>query len=102
MEQVTQEQAIGFCNEAFRNMDVEIFGDDMVDITAALSDFLTKHTRTTDQAKDEEIARLVEELRLWRMLVNEGGVPRYTITPGAALNTIVTSTDGFLRRYPDA
>ena len=54
------------------------------------------------QAKDEEIARLVEELRLWRMLVDEGGVPRYTITPGAALNTIVTSTDAMLRRYPNA
>ena len=40
---------------------------------------------------------LEEELRLWRSLVTEGGVPRYTITPGAALNTVVTSTDALLR-----
>lgn len=35
-------------------------------------------------------------LRMWRNLVNEGGVPRYTITPGAALNTLVTWTDDYL------
>ena len=42
---------------------------------------------------------LLAELRLWRNLVTEGGVPRYTITPGAALNTIVTSTDALIRKH---
>jgi hypothetical protein len=50
----------------------------------------------------EELRRIAEaleaELRLWRLLVIEGGVPRYTVTPGAALNSVVTSTDALLRR----
>lgn len=51
------------------------------------------------QAEDAaELKALREELRLWRMLVNEGGVPRYTVTPGAALNTVVTSTDRLLSK----
>jgi hypothetical protein len=49
-----------------------------------------------DQLEIEQLRRenasLKAELRLWLILVNEGGVPRYTITPGAALNTVVTST----------
>lgn len=45
----------------------------------------------------ETIETLAGLLRLWRSLVIEGGVPRYTITPGAALNTLVTSTDAALR-----
>lgn len=44
------------------------------------------------------VAELVAELTLWRSLVTEGGVPRYTVTPGAALNSVVTSTDRLLRR----
>ena len=28
-------------------------------------------------------------LRLLRSLVDEGGVPRYTVTPGAALNSVI-------------
>lgn len=55
------------------------------------------YTEATRQA-EEQIKLLREELKLWRMLVNEGGVPRYTVTPGAALNTIVTSTDAILRK----
>jgi hypothetical protein len=43
---------------------------------------------------------LVFELRLWRSLVREGGVPRYTIDPGAGLNCVVEGTDNLLRRYP--
>ena len=41
---------------------------------------------------EAENAVLRQELELWMMLVKEGGVPRYTITPGAALNELVTST----------
>lgn len=58
---------------------------------------LARRYRTDSQA-EEQIKLLREELKLWRMLVNEGGVPRYTVTPGAALNTIVTSTDAILRK----
>jgi hypothetical protein len=43
-------------------------------------------------------ADALELLRLGRSLVTEGGVPRYTITPGAALNTLVTWTDAALRK----
>jgi hypothetical protein len=32
---------------------------------------------------------LLEALTLLRSLVNEGGVPRYTVTPGAALNSVI-------------
>lgn len=41
--------------------------------------------------------RLADELRLWRGLVVEGGVPRYTIVPGAALNELIAGTDELLR-----
>lgn len=34
-------------------------------------------------------AELVEALRLLRSIVREGGVPRYTVIPGAALNSII-------------
>ena len=41
---------------------------------------------------EAENAVLRQELNSWMMLVTEVGVPRYTITPGAALNEVVTST----------
>lgn len=44
------------------------------------------------------IDELVLELKLWRSLVIEGGVPRYTVLPGAALNMLVTGTDKLLER----
>jgi hypothetical protein len=38
---------------------------------------------------------------MWRKLVNEhDSVPRYTITPGAALNMLATWTDSFLISTP--
>ena len=40
--------------------------------------------------------RGAELLRMWRDLVIEGGVPRYTVLPGAVLNTLVTWTDAAL------
>lgn len=43
---------------------------------------------------------LVELLRMWRNLVIEGGVPRYTVLPGAALNTLVGWTDAALTSTP--
>lgn len=43
-----------------------------------------------------EPIRAASLLRMWRDLVIEGGVPRYTVLPGAALNTLVTMTDRFL------
>lgn len=45
----------------------------------------------------ERVKRLDELLRQWRSLVREGGVPRYTVIPGAALNTVVTWTDAALK-----
>lgn len=45
--------------------------------------------------QDEEAVAL---LRQWRSLVQEGGVPRYTVLPGAALNTLVGYTDAALAR----
>ena len=57
-EEVTQAEAVGFCNEAFRNMDVEIYGDDMVDIVAALNDFRLQSTSGL-RAKAEGLAEQV-------------------------------------------
>jgi hypothetical protein len=37
----------------------------------------------------EQNTRLLEALTLFRGLVDEGCVPRYTITPGAALNSLI-------------
>lgn len=34
-------------------------------------------------------ADLLEALKALRSLVTEGGVPRYTVTPGAALNSVI-------------
>jgi hypothetical protein len=41
----------------------------------------------------------VELLKMWRSMVREHpGVPRYTVTPGAGLNSLTTWTNGFLDR----
>lgn len=32
---------------------------------------------------------LLDALKALRSLINEGGVPRYTVTPGAALNSVI-------------
>lgn len=37
----------------------------------------------------EEVRRMREALTALRSLVREGGVPRYTVTPGAALNSVI-------------
>ncbi len=37
----------------------------------------------------EENRRLRGALTSFRMLVEEGGVPRYTVLPGAALNSLI-------------
>lgn len=62
------------------------------------SDRYAAKLKADNTALRERVKVLEQELRLWRSLVVEGGVPRYTVTPGAALNTIVTSTDSILRR----
>ena len=41
------------------------------------------------RAQVEKSARCIEALKLLRSLVDEGGVPRYTVTPGAALNSVI-------------
>ncbi len=41
--------------------------------------------------------KALELLKMWRELVIEGGVPRYTVLPGAALNMLVGWTDAALR-----
>lgn len=45
----------------------------------------------TEQIRREVIALtdLLAAVKLFRGLVDEGGVPRYTITPGAALNSVI-------------
>lgn len=50
------------------------------------------------------VEALKDELVLWDMLVteSEAGSPRYSITPGAALNTVVTSTKRILGKGPTA
>lgn len=49
--------------------------------------------------KKSLVQELVEALRLFRSLVEEGGVPRYTVTPGAALNSVIEEVvDPLLRR----
>lgn len=37
-------------------------------------------------------------LTLIQSLVQEGGVPRYSVLPGAALNTLVTDINNFLKK----
>jgi hypothetical protein len=44
------------------------------------------------EAQADRVKALEEGLDAWHRLIVEGGVPRYTITPGAALNTVVTWT----------
>lgn len=52
------------------------------------------------QAKSRDTEAL-ELLKMWRRMVieNPGGVPRYKIVSGAALNQLTEWTDEFLRRY---
>lgn len=40
-------------------------------------------------ALHETNADLLEALKAMRSLVKEGGVPRYSVTPGAALNSVI-------------
>lgn len=41
------------------------------------------------RVQDARIAALEAALKTLRSLVREGGVPRYTVTPGAALNSVI-------------
>lgn len=51
-----------------------------------------------DPRYHDRFTAAVELLKMWRNMVQEGpGVPRYVILPGAALNTLVTWTDDYLR-----
>jgi hypothetical protein len=48
-----------------------------------------------------EIRALAEALRMLRSLVREGGVPRYTVVPGGALNSVIEEVvDPLLARHP--
>lgn len=51
-----------------------------------------------DPRFQDRFAAAIELLRIWRALAIEsnGGVPRYNIAPGAALNQLVEWTDDFL------
>lgn len=64
----------------------------------ATLDHLTAAATSRATAAEARVAELESELRLWASLVVEGGVPRYTVAPGAALNSVVTSTSAILRR----
>lgn len=50
------------------------------------------------QELTEALEKALENLEQFRLLVNEGGVPRYTVTPGAALNTLVGWVDRTITR----
>ena len=50
----------------------------------------------------KDFQRVLQALKLLRSLVkeNEGGVPRYTVNPGAALNSVIEeNVDPILRKY---
>lgn len=53
-----------------------------------------------EQASLDEAVRIIRLIR--EVLITESnGVPRYTVTPGAALNSVVEEDiDPFLRRMP--
>ncbi len=49
----------------------------------------------------DRVAELYFALKTLRSLVEEGGVPRYTVTPGAALNSVIEEVvDPALRSRP--
>ncbi len=52
----------------------------------------TESLRAVADAARLTNSELVNALKLLRSLINEGGVPRYTVTPGAALNSFVEET----------
>lgn len=58
-------------------------------------------------SEQERVGRLLfRALKTLRSLVNKGGVPRYSVTPGAALNSVIEEmVDPALRRairaFPD-
>ena len=78
---------------------------DLLVIEQALAVDRNRHALPLNRAI-ERLIRIKEAdvglLRMWRDLVIEGGVPRYTVLPGAALNTLVTWTDAALRNSPSA
>jgi hypothetical protein len=76
-----------FANTGLSNRDIRLAA---ILIPQALEALSTKNELPSEIEGLLRQAR--DELSLWMMLLNEGGVPRYTITPGAALNTVVTST----------
>lgn len=49
---------------------------------------------------NQKIERLLAALKALRSLVKEGGSPRYTVTPGAALNSVIEEmVDPALREW---
>ena len=68
---------------------------DWLDVTQAALAAMTAASPPVEE-------RGAELLRMWRDLVIEGGVPRYTVLPGAVLNTLVTWTDAALANQEKA
>ena len=62
--------------------------EDCREIIRDLEDEIETHL-STNHMLTEWNKRLREALTLFRSLVKEGGVPRYTVTPGAALNSVI-------------
>ena len=81
---------VDWANEGRQWCEHDVWGDDCDNHEPATKYVRVDAIPATLQAENARLRRL---LVLWRSMVNEGGVPRYTITPGAALNTVVTDTD---------
>lgn len=71
---------------------------DMTDVTGIIR-YAGSLELKVDRAKAERDVALCA-LRTLRSLVEEGGVPRYTVTPGAALNAVIEEeVDPVLRSF---
>jgi hypothetical protein len=69
---------------------VPAMGDAMLLLDKAIQmSYQTDPNWLLSSPRVEEVRRMREALTALRSLVREGGVPRYTVTPGAALNSVI-------------
>lgn len=81
------EKIIGQIEERFPNW--KSFRDLIDCIDCTLYDLRSGYPAPASTDAVRALGQLLEAAKLLRSLISEGGVPRYSVTPGAALNSVI-------------
>lgn len=79
-DNVTEDEALAFVNEAFRNMDVEFNSDDLTDIAAALSSF----AKASQKMAYSALKGLLDEVSGTPAIDSEAAGRAFAVLAGAA------------------